>query len=58
MEESMLSFSLSKGLVFESLKSALQAWSIAKHFSYRITHSDRTRVMARCRTDLQCPFYI
>ena len=61
MKESMPSFSLSKGLVFESFKSfkdALQAWSIAKHFSYRITHSNRTCVMAKCRTDLQCPFYI
>ena len=61
MEEYMPSFSLSKDLVFESLKSfknVLQAWSIAKHFSYCITYSDRIRVMAKCCTDLQCLFYI
>ena len=55
----MPSFLLSKGLVCELLKSfkdALQAWSIAEHFSYCITHNNRTRVMAKCRADLQCPF--
>ena len=54
-------FFLSKGLMFEFLKSfknVLQAWSIAEHFSYRITYSNRTCVMAKCCTDLQCLFYI
>ena len=61
MKEYMLSFPLSNSLVFESLKSfkdALQAWFIAKHFSYYITPSNRTHVMAKCCTDLQCFFYI
>ena len=61
MEKSMPSFLLSKSLVFESLKSfkdALQAWPIAKHFSYCITSSNRTHVIAKSHTDLQCLFCI
>lgn len=54
-------FPLSEGFLFDSLKQfkdALHAWSIADHFGYRITHSDRQRVMVKCRLDQNCPFYV
>ena len=56
-----LEFPLEEGQIFESLqafKSRLQAWSIEDLFTDCITHNDCTRVMAKCRTDVCCPFHV
>lgn len=54
-------FPLTEGQILDSLtvfKETLRAWSVTEHFSYRITHSDKQRVMAKCRSMSSCPFYI
>ncbi len=54
-------FPIQKGKTYASLKEfkeAVKAWSIAEDFVSRVQHSDKHRVMIKCRKDARCPFYL